>query len=84
MTSEPITDTAKIAAMIPSDQLTGNFPPNAAFSHTILRPTKMSIIPRPYFRKRNLCITPASKKNNARNPKIANMLDVNTIKGSLV
>ena len=37
--------------MIPSDQVIGNFPPNASFNQASLSPTKTRTNPKPYFRK---------------------------------
>ena len=39
---------------------------------------------KPIFRKRNLSIIPANKKNMERNPIIAKMLEKNTMYGSFV
>jgi hypothetical protein len=47
-------------------------------------PTKISTTPRPYLRKRNLCMIPARRKKSARKPRIAKIFEVNTISGSLV
>src|SRR5688572_24517554 len=59
---EAATDDAMTPAIIPSDRLMGNLPPNRSLSHTIFRPTKMSTTASPYFSMWNLSIAPASMK----------------------
>jgi len=68
------------ATMIPSDQLIGNFPPNASFSQTIFSPTKTRTTARPYFSMWNLSMAPASMKYIARSPRMAKMFDVKTMR----
>ena len=62
----------------------GNFPPYQGFSHTILSPTKIRTTARPYLSMWNLSTAPASMKYMARSPRMANTLEVNTIRGSFV
>ena len=69
-------------AIIPSDQLIGNFPPKALLSQTILRPTKTRTEAKPYLIKANLCMTPASIKYIERRPKMAKIFEVKTMRGS--
>ena len=70
--------------MIPNDHPIGNLPPKSSFKKDILRPTKISTSPKPYLRNLKRCMMPARRKYNDRIPRIAKILDVNTMKGSLV
>src|SRR5690349_6841013 len=84
LTNELIIDTPIIDAMIASDHVVGNLPSNAWFSQTIFRPTKIRTSARPYFNKWKRSTASASRKYSERSPRIANTLDVNTIRGSRV
>ena len=48
----------------------------------ILRPTKISITPSPYFRYLKYLATAAKAKYRARSPRMAKMLEVSTMNGS--
>src|SRR5690606_33406890 len=69
----------------PSDQRMGNLCPSSSQVNTVIfSPTNTSTIDNPYFSRWNLSTAPESRKYIERRPKMAKMLEVNTISGSRV